>query len=230
MRQRGFAVKNVNLNAGGIIGGVLGGALGAVAIWWSGRTSGRLGEVIIFAVVGGALVGNWIWSKFRPSTEPPGEATPAPVPGVSGVMPPPQRVYRMNGLIRWLLTCTILPLGCLIFLMGAVTLFSSGDEDKNTVVVASFLTGALFVVVWLWVFRLGLEIDDHALRLKGMLGSKEIPLSEVAGYTLEASGLAQAIKLVDHSGRCLGRIPSHLSGFPSILSRVEGTFRPKGRT
>jgi hypothetical protein len=221
-------MKNVNLNAGGIIGGVLGLVLGAVALWWSGNMSGRRSKAIIFVVVGHALAGNWIWGNLRPSAESPGEATPALVPGASGVIPPAQRVYRTNGLIRWLLTCTILPLGCLILLMGAVMLFSSGDENKGTILLGSFLTGGAFLAIWLWMFSLGLEIDDHALRLRGMFGSKEIPLSEVAGYTLEGRGLAQAIKLVDHSGRCLGRIPPYLGGFPSILSWVEGAFRPKG--
>lgn len=222
-------MKNADLNAGHVIGAaVAAGLVWVVGIWFFGSTLDRLRTAIILAAGGGGLAGGWIRGKLRSSTVSPDEETPASVAVVSRITPPAQRVYRASGFLRWALSLTILPLGCLFLLIGVGALLSSGVDNKGTVILSSLITGALFLAIWLWEFRLRLEIGDDALRLTSMFGTKEIPLSQVAGYTLEASGLVQAIKLVDSSGRCLGRIHSHLAGFPSIVPWVENTFARKG--
>jgi hypothetical protein len=167
--------------------------------------------------------------NLRSSAKAPVEGISAPAADVSRITPPAQRVYRMSGFLRWVLSLTLLPLGCLMLLVGVAGLFSSQVENKGMVVPASFITGALFLIIWLWAFRLKTVIDEDAVQLTGLFGTKKIPRSQVAGYSLESSGAVQAIKLIDSSGRCLGRIHSHLVGFPSIVSWVENTFGQKGR-
>jgi len=214
-------MKNVDLNAGGIIGAVL--AIAVVLAGWILLTGaqGRMVKLVPVAAIGGGLAGNWIWAKLRPRTVPEVEETSSAERRGYLKAEPLQRVYRTSGFLRWFLSLTLLPMGCLLILGGVVVLFSPEIANRGIASSVGFLMAGLFLVMWLWLFRLKLEIGDDALRLTGLLGTKEIPLSQVAGYTLEEGGLRQAIKLVDKSGSCLGRIHSHLAGFPSILSWVE---------
>lgn len=68
-------MKNFNLNPGGFIGALLGaGGLAAVMFLFladDGDVPRRLGKLIIFGVVIGAGVGNFLWERIFPVREEP---------------------------------------------------------------------------------------------------------------------------------------------------------------
>ena len=72
-------MKNMNLNAGGVVGGLLGAGAGAACLYWKGDLQGRTGKLIAACVAGGALAGNFLWGLVFPSKEvPPQAANGAP--------------------------------------------------------------------------------------------------------------------------------------------------------
>jgi hypothetical protein len=216
------SMKNITLNPGGLIGALLAVALLAAGVlYWGNSAHGWLSRGLISVAFAGGVAGNWIWAglflqRFWAVAHQPEQEYLNQFK-----MLPANRVFRMSGVIRWLLYLTFLPLGACVILGGVAVVFDSQIKNKLIAVPVSFLGGTVMLVASFWAFRSKLEITANAFRLTGVLGTKEIPFSEVADYSIEAHGLTQAIKLLDSSGRCLGRIHNHLADFAAILTWVE---------
>lgn len=67
----GTSMKNINLNAGGLIGALACGAIAAAIVFLTVdmQKDGRPAKLVILAVIGGAFVGNFLWERVfqRPS-------------------------------------------------------------------------------------------------------------------------------------------------------------------
>jgi uncharacterized protein YcfJ len=74
---RSQSMKNMNLNAGGVVGGLLGAGAGAAYLYWKGDTQGRTGKLVVACVAGGAFVGNAVWGFVFPPKEVPTQAADA---------------------------------------------------------------------------------------------------------------------------------------------------------
>ncbi len=60
-------MKNIDLNAGGVIGGVIAAGIAAAIIFAvmdvAGRGKGPY-RLIMLALIGGAILGNFLWGRF----------------------------------------------------------------------------------------------------------------------------------------------------------------------
>jgi hypothetical protein len=62
-------MKNMNLNAGGVVGGLLGAGAGAAYLYWKGDTQVRSAKLVTACVAGGAFAGNFVWGFVFPPKE-----------------------------------------------------------------------------------------------------------------------------------------------------------------
>ena len=62
-------MKNMDLNAGGVVGGLLGAGAAGVFLYWKGDLQGRVGKFFAACVVGGAVAGNFVWGLVFPAKD-----------------------------------------------------------------------------------------------------------------------------------------------------------------
>ena len=64
-------MTNVNLNLGGAIGGLFGAGLTALLLFSPDGDQKRFAKILIATVIGGALVGNFLWGRMAKGLRPP---------------------------------------------------------------------------------------------------------------------------------------------------------------